>query len=75
MALFRRFSFKEPRHSETVFDETCYLYRSMRPQRGTHPAPWSDGFQRSLMYEDSLGKALSGLETALAAPEEDATQV
>ena len=31
--------------------------------------------QRSFMYEDGLGKVLSGLETAPAAPEEDATQV
>ena len=31
--------------------------------------------QRSLIYEDSLGKVVSGLETAPAAPEEDATQV
>ena len=31
--------------------------------------------QRSLMYEDGLGKVMSGLETAPAAPEEDATQV
>ena len=27
------------------------------------------------MYEDGLGKVMSGLETAPAAPEEDATQV
>ena len=31
--------------------------------------------QQSLMYEDGLGKVMSGLETAPAAPEEDATQV
>ena len=26
----RRFWVKDPRHSETVSDEKCYLYRSMR---------------------------------------------
>ena len=31
--------------------------------------------QRSLMYGDGLGKVMSGVETAPAAPEEDATQV
>ena len=31
--------------------------------------------QRSLMYEDGLGKVLSGVETAPAALEEDATQL
>ena len=31
--------------------------------------------QRSLMYEDDLGKVMPGLETAPAAPGEDATQV
>lgn len=31
--------------------------------------------QRSLMYEDGLGKSHAGLETTPAAPEEDATQV
>ena len=31
--------------------------------------------QRSLMYEDGLGKVMSCLETAPAAPEEDATEV
>ena len=31
--------------------------------------------QRSLMYEDGLGKVMSDLETAPAAPAEDATQV
>ena len=31
--------------------------------------------QRSLIYEDGLGKDMSGLETAPAAPEEDATQL
>ena len=31
--------------------------------------------QRSLMFEDGLGKVMSGLGTAPAAPEEDVTQV
>ena len=31
--------------------------------------------QRSPMYEDGLGKVMSGQETAPAAPEENATQV
>ena len=31
--------------------------------------------QRSLMYEDGLGKVMSGVETAPAALEEDATQL
>ena len=28
---FRRFWAKEPRHSETISDENCYLCRSLRP--------------------------------------------
>ena len=30
MANFRRFWIKEPRHSETVSDENCHLYRNNR---------------------------------------------
>ena len=28
--VFRRFGVKEPRHSENISDENCYLYRIMR---------------------------------------------
>ena len=28
---FRRFWFKEPRHSKNILADTCYLYRSTRP--------------------------------------------
>ena len=29
--IFRRFWVKEPRHSENISDEKCYLYRGTRP--------------------------------------------
>ena len=51
-------------------------------RKGYSPFNWDPNqyrgwmtLQRSLMFEDGLGKVMQGLETDPAAPEEDATQV
>ena len=51
-------------------------------RKGYSPFNWDPNqyrgwmtLQRSLMFEDGLGKVMQGLETDSAAPEEDATQV
>ena len=38
MVCFRRFLVEEPRHSETISNEKCHLYRSTRLQSSLYSA-------------------------------------